>query len=56
MFLTITLKNKCYLYRYNYPRLLMQLKDSIIVSIACGHTHTLAITINQNVIAWGNNK
>ena len=38
------------------PRLLLPLKNTIIKSVACGYTHSIAITINQNVLAWGSNK
>ena len=42
--------------KVNFPKLLLPLKDTIILSIACGHTHTMAITINRNVLAWGSNR
>ena len=38
------------------PRLLLPLKNTIIISVACGYTHSFAITINRNVLAWGSNK
>lgn len=38
------------------PRLLLPLKNTVIKSVACGYTHTIAITINLNVMAWGSNK
>ena len=38
------------------PRLLLPLKNTVIKSVACGYTHTIAITINLNVLAWGSNK
>ena len=34
----------------------MPLKDSIIISVSCGFTHSMAITLNRNVLAWGSNK
>lgn len=39
-----------------HPKLLNSLKDTIIVSVSCGHTHTMAITITRRVLAWGLNK
>jgi alpha-tubulin suppressor-like RCC1 family protein len=32
------------------------LKDTIILSVSCGHTHSMAITITRRVLAWGSNK
>ena len=42
--------------RIGNPKLMLPLKNTIIRSVACGYTHTLAITVNFNVLAWGNNK
>lgn len=39
-----------------HPKLLLPLKDSIIISVSCGTTFTMAITINRHVLAWGLNK
>lgn len=38
------------------PRIMLPLKNTIVKSISCGYTHTIAITINQNLLAWGSNK
>lgn len=38
------------------PRLLLPLKNTIIKSVSCGYTHSIAITINQNILSWGSNK
>lgn len=38
------------------PRILLPLKNTIIKTVACGYTHSIAITVNQNVLAWGSNK
>lgn len=37
------------------PKLLLPLKDTIIVSVSCGYSFSLAITITRNVVAWGDN-
>jgi alpha-tubulin suppressor-like RCC1 family protein len=42
--------------RNGYPRLLVPLQNVIVTSIACGHMHTLIITLDQKVFAWGSNK
>lgn len=42
--------------KMNYPRLIVPLKDTLITGIACGHSHTLAITFEKKVLAWGGNK
>ena len=38
-----------------FPRFLLSLKESIIIRVACGLTHCLAISINKSVFAWGCN-
>lgn len=40
---------------YSYPRILIGLKDLIIKEICCGNEHSLAVTLQGNVYAWGNN-
>ena len=42
--------------RVFYPKVLLSLKDTVIISVACGHTHCTAITISRRLLAWGNNK
>ena len=42
--------------KINNPRLLLPLKNTIIRNVACGYTHSVAITINYHVVVWGNNK
>jgi alpha-tubulin suppressor-like RCC1 family protein len=42
--------------RIHFPRLIVPLKDSVIISVNCGYTHTAAITINRNILMWGSNK
>lgn len=42
--------------RIYYPKKLLSLKDTVIISVACGHTHSIAITITRRILAWGNNK
>lgn len=42
--------------RIYYPKTIMSLKDTIITNVACGHTHSMAITINRRLLAWGCNK
>ena len=32
------------------------LKEEFIKEVCCGYSHTLAITINGNVLSWGNNE
>jgi alpha-tubulin suppressor-like RCC1 family protein len=39
-----------------HPKLLNSLKDTIIVQVSCGHTHSMAITITRRALAWGSNK
>jgi len=39
-----------------YPRCILPIKDTIIVSVSCGHTHSMAITITRKLLAWGSNK
>lgn len=43
-------------FRRNYPRILIGLKDLIIKEVCCGNEHSLAVTIQGNVYAWGNNR
>ncbi len=33
-----------------YPKMVTPLKDSIITSVSCGHNHSIAITINRNIL------
>lgn len=42
--------------RIYYPKGLLPLKDTIIVSVSCGHTHSMAITLTRHLLAWGSNK
>jgi len=42
--------------KVNFPKLLIPLKDSIIVQVACGHTHSAAVTFNGNLLTWGSNQ
>ncbi len=42
--------------RIYYPKCILPLKDTIIVSVACGHTHSMAITLSRTLMAWGCNK
>ena len=42
--------------RSYFPKTLLSLKDTVIVSVACGHTHSIAITISRRLLGWGNNK
>jgi alpha-tubulin suppressor-like RCC1 family protein len=42
--------------RIYYPKSVLPLKDTIIVSVACGHTHSMAITLTRTLLAWGSNK
>jgi alpha-tubulin suppressor-like RCC1 family protein len=42
--------------RIYYPKSIVALKDTIIVSVSCGHTHSMAITLTRNLLAWGSNK
>lgn len=42
--------------RIYYPKSVLTLKDTIILSVSCGHTHSLALSISKNVFAWGCNK
>ena len=42
-------------FRRNYPRILIGLKDLIIKQVWCGHEHSLAVTVEGNLWAWGNN-
>ena len=49
----ITTKKKT---RIFYPKRLITLKDTIIVSVACGSFHSMAITLNGQLLAWGDNR
>ena len=42
--------------KINYPKLISPLKDSIIIAVACGFNHTLAINNYKNVLSWGSNQ
>jgi len=42
--------------RMYYPKRLVLLKDTIIISVACGHSHSMAITLNGQLLSWGDNK
>ena len=42
-------------FRRNYPRILIGLKDLIIKEVCCGNEHSLAVTIEGNLWAWGHN-
>ena len=42
--------------RIYYPKGLSTLKDTIIVSVSCGHTHSMAVTLCRRLLAWGSNK
>ena len=42
--------------RIYYPKRIMTLKDTIILSVTCGHLHSMAITLNGQLLAWGDNK
>lgn len=42
--------------RIYYPKSIVALKDAIIVSVSCGHTHSMAITLTGHLLAWGSNK
>lgn len=49
----IHLKRRIHMY---HPHLITPLKDVMIASISCGYSHTLAISYNQVLYAWGNNR
>jgi len=42
--------------RIFYPKRIITLKDTIIVSVTCGHSHSMAITLTGQLLAWGDNK
>ena len=42
--------------RIYYPKSLLTLKDTVILAVSCGHTHSMAITISRKVFAWGSNR
>ena len=42
--------------RRNYPRILIGLKDHIVKEVCCGNEHSLAVTLQGEVYAWGNNR
>jgi len=42
--------------RIYYPKQILPLKDTIVISVACGHAHSMAITITKTLLAWGSNK
>ena len=42
--------------RVMYPRLLVSLKDHIVIKVVCGHRHTIALTAQRQLWAWGNNE
>jgi len=41
--------------RIYFPKRLVLLKDTIIVSISCGHSHSIATTLDGQLLAWGDN-
>ena len=41
---------------YNTPQLIGGLKEEVVVQISCGAYHTLAMTIDGEVFAWGQNR
>jgi len=50
--LTGSFKKKTRIY---YPKRVVLLKDTIIVSISCGHSHSIAITLDGQLLSWGDN-
>jgi alpha-tubulin suppressor-like RCC1 family protein len=68
--IAITNENKVYIWGFNnsgqlgdgtyddcfVPQLLNELKDENITTVCCGDWHSLALTSNGKVYAWGSNK
>jgi alpha-tubulin suppressor-like RCC1 family protein len=68
--IAITNENKVYIWGFNnygqlgdgtyddcfVPQLLNELKDENITNVCCGHRHSLALTSNGKVYAWGSNQ
>lgn len=42
--------------RSYFPKAILTLKDTIVISVSCGHSHTMALTLSRRVLAWGSNK
>lgn len=42
-------------FKRSYPRILIGLKDYIVKEVCCGTEHSLAVTHDGNVYAWGHN-
>lgn len=42
--------------RNYFPKAILTLKDTIIISVSCGHAHTMALTLSRRILAWGSNK
>ena len=38
------------------PRIIVALKNLIIKSISCGHRHSVALTVDGKMLAWGDNQ
>ena len=41
--------------KYPFPRMVVALKEEVVTEIACGHQHTLAVTVRGQLFAWGSN-
>ncbi|KRX08322.1 Regulator of chromosome condensation 1/beta-lactamase-inhibitor protein II [Pseudocohnilembus persalinus] len=41
--------------KIQFPKLILPLKDTIIVGIYCGYSFSIAITLSRQLLAWGDN-
>lgn len=48
-------KHHTYSMKICNPKLMLPLKDTVIISVECGYSFTLAVTLSRQVLGWGDN-